>query len=884
MFNSIKAQIYFMLGLLASALLVQIYLSYTNQDSFISGIDLTEQAVTKVGLVREVERGVLDLQRNVLIYKETANDSIINRFNTILQEIKQGLDTLDTMSSNDIDAIKYRDYIFRMKQHLKDYHDNFLAVIDGRRQREILFNQKLLVDLAELEQQVIAYNGLAAQNKNQLLNHLSQSRNIALLYLLSQDYENITLFNHHITQASQLVQPTQAEPLLKQLQIIKNDFAKLSQVTRGYVFLTNVVMTGSANEFLYLSQQLNKYVASQLSTTNEQVKATLTHAQLRNNIIAFIGILAAITCALYFVYRIITPIKSLTEIFRKLADAEDIKRIPNLKREDEIGELARAAHVFQKNNKNTISLLAQSNQLNQDLLKATEKAEQATEFKSIFLANMSHEIRTPINGISGLIDLCLATELTHRQRDFLDKAAYSTNLLMSLVNDILDFSKIEAGKLSIEYIQFSLEAIIDNLMANIAPRSYEKNLHLNCEIAPNLPRLFMGDPLRVNQILFNLCTNAVKFTSIGSITITVLFEAIPNNDKQIKLILSVSDTGVGLTEQQIDNIFNAFIQADGSISRKYGGTGLGLSIVKQLVKLMGGEISVNSTPDVGSSFCVELMLDVVDQTDILFDCSSLKPNSIVYLNEELPLLNQRYCDYLQSALLRADNLNAIDFTEHADIKFVLIDVQETDDIADIAQVLRRLENKTVSVCLLCENNQVSMLQGIQNDFQFSCLTVPILPSQLKKLFSDEITPLSSLSKPREQTFVFDSEIIVLLVDDNHINLIVASEMLKQLGVTVIMAENGQIALDIVQETKKIDLILMDIQMPVKDGYTATKELRQLGYNDLLICGLSANAMQIDHDKAIECGMNDYLTKPIVKEKLAALLIRYFTVNNRVFEH
>ena len=262
MFNSIKIQIYSILSVLIFALLIQVYLSYTNQDSFIVGIDLTEQSVQKVSLVREVELGVLDLQRNVLIYKETASDTIITRFSTILDEIKQGLTQLEELSKHDVDSVKYRDYLFRMKQHLDDYNENFLAVIDGRRQREEIFNTGLLAEIKKLKTQIDFHFYEQPELKTQLINHLAQSQNIALLYLLSQDYQNITAFNEHITESIALIDDQDLPDVEQQLYLIKENFSKLSQVTRGYVFLTNVVMTGSANEFLYLSQQLNKYVAT----------------------------------------------------------------------------------------------------------------------------------------------------------------------------------------------------------------------------------------------------------------------------------------------------------------------------------------------------------------------------------------------------------------------------------------------------------------------------------------------------------------------------------------------------------------------------------------------------------------------------------------------
>ena len=360
----------------------------------------------------------------------------------------------------------------------------------------------------------------------------------------------------------------------------KADFFKLTQITQGNLFLVNVVMAGSANEFLYLSGELASQVTDNSEMTTQRTYALARSTQQNGELFSLFAILLAVVAALFSTKRILGPIHSITEVFKKLSEGVEVSKIPGSSRQDEIGKLAQSALVFSDKNRQTENLLSEAQRmnvqlenLNKELTESKIKAEQATASKSIFLANMSHEIRTPMNGIIGLIELAQQQDLSPTVRGYIDKAAYSGQILLSVINDILDFSKIEAGKLKIEEVSFSLHSLFDNLIAVIALRAKEKNLSVHFTVQPSIPPQVIGDPLRIAQIIMNIGNNAVKFTEQGRITIE--FEGQLNSKgSTLSLTMRITDSGIGMNEEQLARIFKPFTQADGSTNRKYGGTGL----------------------------------------------------------------------------------------------------------------------------------------------------------------------------------------------------------------------------------------------------------------------------------------------------------------------
>jgi signal transduction histidine kinase/CheY-like chemotaxis protein len=895
-FNKIKSQILLVTASLALLLGSQVFLSRSNQSSFENGLSLTQQAVVNVSLVRELERDVIDLQRNVLIYKESASESAITRFNILIQDVEIRLLELEELTSTVEQHDAYHDYISRMRSHLDDYKDNFANVVVGRTERQNLYENRLGFGLDTILEEGLSLNDSELDSANKSIDfetakhNIVRAENLLLQYLVRPDFEHVAGFQQQIAEARKAIllnsHSHQAFPkVIEKLDQAETDFLKLTQITRGYLFLVNVVMAGSANEFLFLARELNRLVTEDLAVTNIEVKQTIESTRLRSDIFSAIGILLAAITAIYLAYRIMVPINIITHVFERLAKGQTITSIPGLTRKDEIGKLAQAADVFQEKNKQTTSLLEQSQMLNskqkilnQELLESNHKAEQAAKSKSTFLANMSHEIRTPMNGIIGLLELTQKTELTIVQRDYLDRMAYSSHILMTLINDILDFSKIEAGKLDIEKVKFSPQSMFTNILANVSNRGREKNLNIRCYVDPNLPATLIGDPVRISQILLNLCSNAIKFTRNGSVDINVTFEKTPQND-DIRLFINVIDTGIGMSEAQLNTVFESFTQADDSTSRNYGGTGLGLSIVKQLATLMNGTVSAVSELNVGSTFSVELFLSSENSSEANSSLLDISKNNIYYFSSSRDgLIKDSYFERVEADYhhFPITELEAIVPEIQAD-DVVVIDIANQATHHNIRPQIKTLTEQGIKIGFVTNSQPSNLPNQLNNEWPCVCLTHPFTTQQ----FYDYVMSLCKLTTLEEDSTSEQENLTsqryeghILLVEDNHINQVVAGEMLKNLGLTFDIAEDGQQAVTKITNSPYYDIVLMDIQMPAMDGYEATASLRKQGHHDLIICGLSANAMKQDYVRAQEVGMNDYLTKPLKQVSLERMLSKY----------
>ena len=514
-----------------------------------------------------------------------------------------------------------------------------------------------------------------------------------------------------------------------------------------------------------------------------------------------------------------------------------------------------------------------------ELKSAKEEAEEASRAKSQFLANMSHEIRTPMNAIMGLTHLISQSNLNDTQKNYVSKIDGASTALLRIINDILDFSKIEAGKLEIENIKFNLDKVLENVSNLYTISATNKGLDINFDTGETVPSILIGDPLRLEQILSNLTTNAIKFTNRGEVNVAV--RVLDETENIINLHFNVTDTGIGLTKEQIEKLFTAFSQADGSMTRKYGGTGLGLTITKQLVELMKGKIWVESVYGEGASFQFivqfDKALDIINPNYSEYpDLCGKKVLVVDHNKTSLTILERMLRSFSFEVTALGNPFEAVEQLQKADFDLLVLDFN-LPELTGIDLYKRLISNtdltvpKTIFVSATGREsyyNQVNQL-GVKNflvkPISQSLMFDAVMNALKGTAWSQANTGQIEESQIKYQRALTDKR--VLLVEDNDINQLVAKDILEQVGIQVSIACNGEEAIKHVH-ANKFDAVLMDVQMPIMDGYKATEILRKTYSSlELPIIAMTANALRGDRERSIESGMNDYISKPINPELL-----------------
>ncbi len=819
---------------------------------------------------------------DLLLTKQiNSNNIIINNINTALSQ--QEIDSLSNKLSTLRKQINEKKISFREAFH-DGYNDTILKRLENRL---IHYNINLNSDIEALQDALLQLRSDIYNNALQrdYLSYFIAGRkplNSLELSFLNSIQNQLNTFQKEQIKDNLLKEDLEVyinQPKVKKaFKKVKDDYIEVQQhLHNGKFTLSYKRWFNDSNDKLdYLYELQNRLKIRLQDKIGEYKKvqyiilAIATFIILLTLILAVIGIITR--------NELSSNMKDLEEILKnavKEADStfedRDKSAIKNINLHTSKG--MREAYRF-------IELLIEN--AKSDKIEALE----ANESKSLFLANMSHEIRTPLNGIVGFTELLKSTELDSEQIEFTNIIEKSSENLLAIINNILDLSKIESNKTELDMIIFDPIIEFENAVETYGVRASEKNIELNFFLDPAINKKLLGDAVKIKEVIINLLSNAIKFTDLGG-KISVEIKQLSSIENQTEISFSIQDNGVGMTKEQQLNVFNAFTQADVSITRKYGGTGLGLTISTKFLELMGSKLELESQKEKGSRFFFNITFEEVLESTILGTTKEFQDIEVCKFKYDIPIQQDIYL----SKYLAFYNIKIISFAtpsdlkkcnENSEIKSIWLDIDDSNE--DIIKTIRKLKsNKLILLSSFSNRNKIDSL----NMNVAQVLYKPITPSKIVQGLH-AITPKdknSKKNKVKTQEFPFQNiqfEGNILVAEDNFINQKLIKQILLRYGVSVELANNGLEAFEKFKD-QKYDLILMDIQMPVMDGIEATHEIVNYEVEEQLahtpIIALTANALSGDRERFISEGLDEYIAKPIETNELLFILKKFLQPQN-----